>query len=151
MFTLHKSPSRFCFCCLECISTMLYRIGYNPSPWLQLRAHLTRDFTKEGWLSKTGPRAGDAFRRRWVSLDKRKLMYYEDPLVSTTLLVICHYPGKNHGIVAKLHHQICMQAENDRERYNEFYCYKLLSYLIDLSRHQSLKSKSPIPVTKTTS
>ena len=68
--------------------------GYNTFPWLQLRAHLTRDFTKEGWLSKTGPRAGDAFRRRWVSLDKRKLMYYEDPLVSTSLLVICHYPCK---------------------------------------------------------
>jgi len=34
-------------------------------------------------LSKTGPKSGNAFRRRWFSLDKRKLMYYEDPLVST--------------------------------------------------------------------
>jgi len=42
---------------------------------------ITRDFLREGWLYKTGPRAGDAFRRRWFTLDNRQLMYYEDPMV----------------------------------------------------------------------
>jgi len=43
---------------------------------------ITRDFLREGWLHKTGPRAGDAFRRRWFTLDNRRLMYYEDPMVN---------------------------------------------------------------------
>ncbi|XP_064638355.1 arf-GAP with dual PH domain-containing protein 1-like isoform X2 [Lineus longissimus] len=41
---------------------------------------LTADFTIEGWLRKAGPRPSDAFRSRWFTLCKRKLMYYEDPL-----------------------------------------------------------------------
>ena len=49
--------------------------------FFQLVALLSRDFLKEGWLSKKGPRQSDAYRRRWCSLDKRKLMYFEDPLV----------------------------------------------------------------------
>jgi len=49
---------------------------------------ITRDFAREGWLYKTGPRAGDAFRRRWFTLDNRRLMYYEDPMVNTVLMVV---------------------------------------------------------------
>ena len=44
--------------------------------------HLTRDFSKEGWLLKTGPRPSDAYRRRWFTLDNRKLMYSTDALDS---------------------------------------------------------------------
>ncbi|XP_067128459.1 arf-GAP with dual PH domain-containing protein 1-like [Centruroides vittatus] len=46
----------------------------------ELIHRLTRDFTKEGWLWKTGPRTGNAYRKRWFTLDDRKLMYSEDPL-----------------------------------------------------------------------
>lgn len=46
----------------------------------QLVGHLTRDFLKEGWLWKSGPRAADQHRRRWFTLDDRKWMYLEDPL-----------------------------------------------------------------------
>lgn len=41
---------------------------------------LTRDFAKEGWLLKTGPRPSDGYKRRWFTLDNRKLMYHDDPL-----------------------------------------------------------------------
>lgn len=41
---------------------------------------LTHDFAKEGWLYKTGPRKSDAYKKRWFSLDDRKLMYHEEPL-----------------------------------------------------------------------
>jgi Arf-GAP with dual PH domain-containing protein len=41
---------------------------------------LTRDFAREGWLMKTGPRPTDAYRRRWCTLDNRKLMYHNDIL-----------------------------------------------------------------------
>lgn len=46
----------------------------------ELSSMLTRDFLKEGWLSKTGPRSRHAFRRRWMTLDQRKLLYFEDVL-----------------------------------------------------------------------
>jgi hypothetical protein len=36
---------------------------------------LTRDFAKEGWLLKTGPRPNDAYRRRWFTLDSRKVIF----------------------------------------------------------------------------
>lgn len=60
----------------------------------QLILQLTRDFIKESWLSKTGPNKGDAFRKRWCSLDKRKLMYYEDPLVSIDFLVEINWAAR---------------------------------------------------------
>ncbi|XP_054288395.1 arf-GAP with dual PH domain-containing protein 1-like isoform X2 [Macrosteles quadrilineatus] len=41
---------------------------------------LTQDFIKEGWLWKTGPRITDSYRKRWFTLDGRKLMYHEDKL-----------------------------------------------------------------------
>lgn len=40
---------------------------------------LTKPFLKEGWLSKKGPR-DEPFRKRWFTLDRRKLMYFEGPL-----------------------------------------------------------------------
>lgn len=46
----------------------------------QLVPHLTRDFLREGWLWKSGPRPADQHRRRWFTLDDRKWMYHEDPL-----------------------------------------------------------------------
>jgi len=52
----------------------------------QLVGMITRDFLREGWLHKTGPRAGDAFRRRWFTLDNRRLMYFEDPMVCSSIL-----------------------------------------------------------------
>lgn len=42
----------------------------------------------EGWLSKMGPK-NEPFRRRWFTLDRRKLMYFEEPLVSSNY--ICMY------------------------------------------------------------
>ena len=48
---------------------------------LQLLPMLTQDFTKEGWLSKTGPNKGDSYRKRWFSLLRRTLRYYEQPMV----------------------------------------------------------------------
>lgn len=42
---------------------------------------LTQDFVKEGWLWKTGPRSSDGYKKRWFTLDNRKLMYHDEPLV----------------------------------------------------------------------
>lgn len=58
------------------------RVAYPGTSELELSQFLTRDFLKEGWMFKTGPRASDAYKWRWFTLDDRKLMYLEDPLVS---------------------------------------------------------------------
>ena len=58
--------------------------------FMQLTQDLSHDFIREGWLYKTGPRAGDAFRRRWFTLDNRRLMYFEDPMVRTAAHYMKH-------------------------------------------------------------
>ena len=56
--------------------------------FFKLCQNLTRDFLNEGWLSKTGPKANDAYRKRWFTLDGRRLMYYEDPVVRLSISII---------------------------------------------------------------
>ncbi|KAM4650833.1 arf-GAP with dual PH domain-containing protein 1-like [Discoglossus pictus] len=46
----------------------------------QIISHLTRNFLKEGYMEKTGPRPSDGFKKRWFTLDHRRLMYFKDPL-----------------------------------------------------------------------
>ena len=60
---------------------IIYSCAVCSPTLLQLLPILTQDFTKEGWLSKTGPARGDAYRKRWFSLLKRTLRYYENPMV----------------------------------------------------------------------
>ncbi|XP_056266216.1 arf-GAP with dual PH domain-containing protein 1 isoform X2 [Pseudoliparis swirei] len=41
---------------------------------------LTRNFLKEGYMEKTGPRQTEGFKKRWFTLDQRRLMYFKLPL-----------------------------------------------------------------------
>ncbi|XP_072299399.1 arf-GAP with dual PH domain-containing protein 1-like [Eucyclogobius newberryi] len=41
---------------------------------------LTRNFTKEGYMEKTGPKHTEGFKKRWFTMDDRRLMYFKDPL-----------------------------------------------------------------------
>lgn len=56
-------------------------LGYNESDVDQekLEKELTRDFTMQGYLSKRGPR-DEPWRKRWFSLDVRRLLYFEQPM-----------------------------------------------------------------------
>lgn len=56
------------------------RVAFPGTNEVELAQCLTRDFPKEGWLYKTGPRNGDSYKKRWFTLDDRKLMYMEEPL-----------------------------------------------------------------------
>ena len=58
------------------------QIAFPTTSIRDLSKHLTRDFKHEGFLYKTGPRVGDAYRKRYFVLDDRKLMYLDHPLVS---------------------------------------------------------------------
>uniref|UniRef100_UPI00398F3592 arf-GAP with dual PH domain-containing protein 1-like isoform X2 n=1 Tax=Pristiophorus japonicus TaxID=55135 RepID=UPI00398F3592 len=41
---------------------------------------LTRNYEKEGYMEKTGPKQTEGFKKRWFTLDDRRLMYFKDPL-----------------------------------------------------------------------
>uniref|UniRef100_A0A9L0JTB5 ArfGAP with dual PH domains 1 n=1 Tax=Equus asinus TaxID=9793 RepID=A0A9L0JTB5_EQUAS len=42
---------------------------------------LSRNYLKEGYMEKTGPKQTEGFRKRWFTMDDRRLMYFKDPLV----------------------------------------------------------------------
>ncbi|XP_063796587.1 arf-GAP with dual PH domain-containing protein 1-like isoform X2 [Pseudophryne corroboree] len=46
----------------------------------EIVSHLPRNFLKEGYMEKSGPKPTDALKKRWFSLDHRRLMYFKDPL-----------------------------------------------------------------------
>lgn len=43
-------------------------------------ALILNSLSQKGWISKTGPRQSDGYKRRWFTLDNRKLMYHDDRL-----------------------------------------------------------------------
>ena len=66
------------------------KVAFPAQSELELATALTRDFLLEGYLFKTGPRIGDAYRRRYFILDDRNLMYSDDPLVSLNISCSLH-------------------------------------------------------------
>nr|XP_012614569.1 arf-GAP with dual PH domain-containing protein 1 isoform X3 [Microcebus murinus] len=45
---------------------------------------LSRNYLKEGYMEKTGPKQTEGFRKRWFTMDDRRLMYFKDPLLGPT-------------------------------------------------------------------
>ncbi|XP_051905810.1 arf-GAP with dual PH domain-containing protein 1-like isoform X2 [Hippocampus zosterae] len=54
--------------------------AFPGAPAADLLPRVTRDFAKEGFMEKTGPKRTEAFKKRWFSMDERRLMYFKDPL-----------------------------------------------------------------------
>nr|XP_023692717.1 arf-GAP with dual PH domain-containing protein 1-like isoform X3 [Paramormyrops kingsleyae]XP_023692718.1 arf-GAP with dual PH domain-containing protein 1-like isoform X3 [Paramormyrops kingsleyae] len=46
----------------------------------ELVPKLTRNYMKEGFMEKTGPKHTEGFKKRWFTMDDRRLMYFKDPL-----------------------------------------------------------------------
>lgn len=46
----------------------------------ELLSKLTRTYLKEGYMEKTGPKHTEGFKKRWFTMDDRRLMYFKDPL-----------------------------------------------------------------------
>jgi Arf-GAP with dual PH domain-containing protein len=67
---------------IRCAKLHYYQTAFPQATESDLIPLLSKDFAKEGWLLKTGPKTTDAYRRRWFTLDNRKLMYSTDPLDS---------------------------------------------------------------------
>ncbi|XP_044269588.1 arf-GAP with dual PH domain-containing protein 1-like [Tribolium madens] len=65
---------------IRCAKLHRLQVAYPSANESDLLGFLTEDFAKEGWLWKTGPRTSDGFKKRWFTLDNRKLMYHDEPL-----------------------------------------------------------------------
>lgn len=65
---------------VRCVKLHRLQVGYPSASEEDLVNFLTNDFAKEGWVWKTGPKANDGYKKRWFTLDNRKLMYHDEPL-----------------------------------------------------------------------
>lgn len=82
IYVYHEEPEVITnwYMAIRCAKLHRLQIAFPSASENELVHFLTRDFSKEGWLSKTGPRPSDGYKRRWFTLDTRKLMYHDDPL-----------------------------------------------------------------------
>ncbi|XP_035383354.1 arf-GAP with dual PH domain-containing protein 1 isoform X1 [Electrophorus electricus] len=56
------------------------QVAYPGAHDVDLVPKLTRNYIKEGYMEKTGPKHTEGFKKRWFTLDDRRLMYFKDPL-----------------------------------------------------------------------
>ncbi|CAH2039803.1 unnamed protein product, partial [Iphiclides podalirius] len=82
IYVYHEDPEviNCWYMAIRCAKLHLLQVAFPSTPQSDLVLRLPRDFAREGWLWKTGPRPSDAHRRRWFTLDNRKLMYHDEPL-----------------------------------------------------------------------
>ncbi|CAH0584130.1 unnamed protein product [Chrysodeixis includens] len=82
IYVYHEDPEVISnwYTAIRCAQLHLLQVAFPSTPQSDLVLRLPKDFAREGWLWKTGPRPSDAHRRRWFTLDNRKLMYHDEPL-----------------------------------------------------------------------
>ncbi|KAF7651294.1 hypothetical protein LDENG_00113000 [Lucifuga dentata] len=56
------------------------QVAFPGAPNTDLVPKLTRNYRKEGYMEKTGPKHTEGFKKRWFTMDDRRLMYFKDPL-----------------------------------------------------------------------
>ncbi|XP_058509016.1 arf-GAP with dual PH domain-containing protein 1-like [Solea solea] len=56
------------------------QVAFPGTPKSDLLPKLTRNYIKEGYMEKTGPKHTEGFKKRWFSMDDRRLMYFKDPM-----------------------------------------------------------------------
>ncbi|XP_028669807.1 arf-GAP with dual PH domain-containing protein 1 [Erpetoichthys calabaricus] len=56
------------------------QVAFPGASDVDLVPKLTRNYVKEGYMEKTGPKHTEGFKKRWFTMDDRRLMYFKDPL-----------------------------------------------------------------------
>ncbi|XP_017828031.1 arf-GAP with dual PH domain-containing protein 2 isoform X4 [Callithrix jacchus] len=58
------------------------KMAFPELPESELVPFLTRNYLKQGFMEKTGPKQKEPFKKRWFALDshERRLLYYKNPL-----------------------------------------------------------------------
>lgn len=82
IYVYHDDPEVITswYMAIRCVKLHRLQVAYPAANAEELTPHLAEDFAREGWLWKTGPRLSDGFKKRWFTLDGRKLMYHDEPL-----------------------------------------------------------------------
>lgn len=82
IYVYHEEPEVInnWYTAIRCAQLHLLQVAFPSIAQSDLVLRLSKDFAREGWLWKTGPKPSDSHRRRWFTLDNRKLMYHDEPL-----------------------------------------------------------------------
>lgn len=82
IYVYHDDPEVITnwYMAIRCAKLHRLQVAYPSASETDLLGYLTEDFAKEGWVWKTGPRSNDGYKKRWFTLDNRKLMYHDEPL-----------------------------------------------------------------------
>jgi len=82
LYVYHDDPQTVVnwYHAIRCCKLHLLQVAYPSESESELLEHLSQDYIKEGFLSKTGPSPKDVYKRRWCTLEGRKLMYHVDML-----------------------------------------------------------------------
>jgi len=82
LYVYHDDPTTVVnwYQAIRCCKLDLLQAAYPSADQNQLLLQLSSDFVQEGFLFKTGPNPKDGYKRRWFTLQGRKLMYHVDRL-----------------------------------------------------------------------
>ncbi|XP_005993815.1 arf-GAP with dual PH domain-containing protein 2 [Latimeria chalumnae] len=84
IFVYHESGKEIVdwFNSIRAARLMYLKLAFPTASELDLIPRITRNYLKEGYMEKTGPKQKEAFKKRWFTLDsqERKLCYFKDPL-----------------------------------------------------------------------
>ncbi|XP_062030787.1 arf-GAP with dual PH domain-containing protein 2 [Lepus europaeus] len=84
LFVYHESGKEIVdwFNALRAARLQYLQTAFPELPESELLPHLTRNYLKQGFMEKTGPKHREPFKKRWFALDpqERRLLYYKNPL-----------------------------------------------------------------------
>ncbi|KAF7205150.1 arf-GAP with dual PH domain-containing protein 1 [Nothobranchius furzeri] len=82
IFVYHESGKEIVdwFNSIRAVQLHYLKVAFPGATDAELIPKLTRNFLKEGFMEKTGPRQTEGYKKRWFTLDHRRLMYFKDPL-----------------------------------------------------------------------
>ncbi|XP_053713893.1 arf-GAP with dual PH domain-containing protein 1 [Synchiropus splendidus] len=82
IFVYHENAKEIVdwFNSIRAVQLHYMKVAFPGATDAELVPKLTRNFLKEGYMEKTGPRQTEGFKKRWFTLDQRRLMYFKDPL-----------------------------------------------------------------------
>ncbi|XP_040927637.1 arf-GAP with dual PH domain-containing protein 1 isoform X2 [Betta splendens] len=82
IFVYHESSKVIVewFNSIRAVQLHYLKVAFPGATDAELVPKLTRNFLKEGFMEKTGPKQREGFKKRWFTLDHRRLMYFKDPM-----------------------------------------------------------------------
>ncbi|XP_006154424.2 arf-GAP with dual PH domain-containing protein 2, partial [Tupaia chinensis] len=84
LFVYHENGKEIVdwFNALRAARLQYLKTAFPELPESELVPLLTRNYLKQGFMEKTGPKQREPFKKRWFALDpqERRLLYYKNPL-----------------------------------------------------------------------